>query len=75
MAPNATRRAPTMGPADAMDPGGPSMLDPEVAEVAPPTPGLCPGEPQRLPTPQATQAYMPIRGSHSGDPQNPLKLD
>ena len=42
--PTATRSAPTMDPSAAMDPGGPSMLDPEVVEVAPPTPGSRPGE-------------------------------
>ena len=78
--PNGALSAPPMDPAAAMDPGGPSMLDPEVVEVAPPTPGSRPGESHSdFPHPSSPKRTRPSEDpspvKRSGDPENPHKLD
>ena len=56
------------------------MLDPEVVEVAPPTPGSRPGEshsdfPHPRPPKRTRPSEDPTPVKRSGDPKNPHKLD
>ena len=69
--------------ATTMDPGGPASaidVDPDVVEVAPPTPGSRPGEshsdfPHPRPVKRTRPSEVPTPVKRSGDAANPLQLN